>query len=61
MVNKQDQRAMKTAQNFFCPFRCFRIEGRKQQNSEILKVIILICEIFQILGELDVRVVACYF
>ena len=55
---------MKTAIKTFWPFSRFRIEGRKQQNFEILKLIILIFhvkQVFEILGELDVRVVACNF
>ena len=33
---------MKTAIKYFWPFRRFRIEGQKQQNSEFLKLFILI-------------------
>ena len=33
---------MKTSIKIFLLFRRFRIEGRKQQNSEYLKLIILI-------------------
>ena len=52
MVNKQDQRTMKTGIKYFWPFRCFRIEGQKfgpflqtkynknqsYQNMSIIKV-----------------------
>ena len=42
MVNKQGEWTMKTAIKYFWPFGRFRIEGRKQQKSEFLKLIILI-------------------
>ena len=33
-LNKQGQWTMKTAIKIFFPFSCFRIEGRKQHNSD---------------------------
>jgi hypothetical protein len=35
LVNKQEQRTMKTAIKYFWPFRRFRIEGRKKHNSDL--------------------------